>query len=757
MAITCTLKLYITQISEDKNMIVEPIYGYLYGLSLDSSKFKTIDDFQFIKPSLDMSIKLNSSQMGILPYSNFKYNYLEVFPKNQDTDGKTIYFFITDIRWVAQSTISLTLRMDVLNTFACTWTDTDVLSKQTKINRLTLKKYTKDTYHNQVDFNIPFLCDEIFPVKYLKNKWTLEDLEYPTGAKWYLIYKSRISSEDLENRPVDCFISTDSVSIKIRTKTNPDLVYSNISYDYLWILASENQNNASITFIDKDGRERTINVNGNQTRAILIQKIASGGDNYFKIGCYTYSKDAFGMYEIQWSSPFNTLEWRTAGATGDENKIKCNNVSRIRQGSGVVKYFHTDIVALTYVDPNETTTDYLLNDISTLDRTDTTLIKVIELPYCPISMTNVATLTYTTTEGFFDITMGMIRLYDTSKKLSNTIVNSPTGASNIASQFHQSITSFSSSYPNNTVMTDSLWQDFALEPMLKHSNYSSYKYVYDTFEKEFSLEELEYDQTYEYVQLFNIKFIMTTTINSRFMFDLSNNGYTYKVNGLLYPNYMFIQRNNELPLYSNAFINYIRTGYNYDQKNRYLALGQNALNLGIDTIENVGNAFSQGTEAGLISGLVKTGVGLVKGISSMAFDNVKTLLSIEQKQLSAKYQGTSFTGADDLDLMDTYAGNKLCFAIFIPSPIMIKALHQMYYYNGYPVNYYDNKLPHSNRYWFDFVQAELVFNKTKVDNISKECQIELIQKYAEGVTYYHIRNGEYDFDQKYVNHDDGLL
>ena len=107
--------------------------------------------------------------------------------------------------------------------------------------------------------------------------------------------------------------------------------------------------------------------------------------------------------------------------------------------------------------------------------------------------------------------------------------------------------------------------------------------------------------------------------------------------------------------------------------------------------------------------------------------------------------------------MNVYAGNKLRFMTFMPNAIMTKALHQLYFYTGYPQNYFSNSLPHSNRYWFDFVQADIIFKKAYVSGYSKEIQVEIVQKYAEGVTYFHRRSGSYDFEQKYVNHDNGLI
>lgn len=747
-----TITLYNTNISQDKNMIVDSIATYLD----DIVEKQVIDDFQFIKPSLVLTIKLNASQFDISPYDNyaFELNYVKIV--NVDSAGATakpLYYFIEDIKWISQSAIMLHLRLDVLNTFCSTWTESNVLDKQTRIKRATLKKYTKNTLYNKIQLNIPYLCDEINPIKYKKDNYVLDESSFPTGTKWYMIYKSRVSTEELENRPVDCFITSDSGLIKARVKANPQLSYSSMPNDYLWILGDENQNLlTNITFVDKDNETRTISFSPSpltdvRQQAILIQRLTS--PNRLRVGLYIWS------YYSGMSVPY----FRQLGASyetlGDSGAINLLNLYDVEKGryNSTIDYNEINIKSWNAYTPTSSDVDLSLKPIQDLDRTDTSLVKIIELPYCPIELTPVAALTYETDKGFFDQSMSMIRLYDTTIKLERQVECIPSDSYNINSRLVTTLNTFQVTYPNKTLI-ESHWDDLDLEPMLKHSNYYSCKYIYDSFEKEVQLEEVNVDITYAYVSKFNFTFYATSTINSRFMFDVSDNGYTYKYSKEIYQDYMFIQRNNELTLYSDSFINYIRSGYNYDQKNRFYRNIQTGGNMAIGAIES----FASGVkDKGILGSAVNTAIGVEKGVVSLMFENLQYLRDMEQKQVALKLQTETFSGADDLDLMDTYAGNKLRFMTFTPNEIMTKALHQLYFYTGYPQNYFDNALPHSNRYWFDFVQAEIIFKRGYVSQYSKEIQIEIVQKYSEGVTYFHRRNNEYDFEQKYVNHDYDLI
>ena len=109
-----TLKLYkSTKLLSDKNYIVDSLVDYLN--SFTGTNIITISDFQYIKHSLSMSLKINKSQ-SFLEFSKASndFNYISI---QNDDETYPVYYFILNKRWKAKETCELILKMDTLNTF----------------------------------------------------------------------------------------------------------------------------------------------------------------------------------------------------------------------------------------------------------------------------------------------------------------------------------------------------------------------------------------------------------------------------------------------------------------------------------------------------------------------------------------------------------------------------------------------------------------------------------------------------------------
>ena len=73
-----------------------------------------------------------------------------------------------------------------------------------------------------------------------------------------------------------------------------------------------------------------------------------------------------------------------------------------------------------------------------------------------------------------------------------------------------------------------------------------------------------------------------------------------------YEDYLLVNRNNEETIFSNDYLNYIRTGYNYDKKVREKTIDKNSLDASIMTA-----AFGLSAAAALPTG----GISLVATIT----------------------------------------------------------------------------------------------------------------------------------------------
>lgn len=99
------------KIIEGKNFMVDDISAYLG--TLESREFSNC---QFIKPALNLDIKLKLSQDIIASDIEFADNYNYVSIKDEVDGAKVYYYFIEKLEWKSANTIQLQLKEDTLNT-----------------------------------------------------------------------------------------------------------------------------------------------------------------------------------------------------------------------------------------------------------------------------------------------------------------------------------------------------------------------------------------------------------------------------------------------------------------------------------------------------------------------------------------------------------------------------------------------------------------------------------------------------------------
>ena len=384
-----------------------------------------------------------------------------------------------------------------------------------------------------------------------------------------------------------------------------------------------------------------------------------------------------------------------------------------------------------------------------IDLTDNKIIKIIKLPYFPANIIGSGIIhdaqqpayegkTYilVSENDWYYSTISLItgNAGDTiilkSSALSTSLVNqiglkddlvSLNPLCNKAIDLPVSITATRVNYANDPMA----------EPKLFHSDYYFWKYVYDSFikvvkneaylNKHYTLDDSYYKEIY---------FYMTNTINSRFMFEMHFFD-KFNFNNEDFERFLVVQRNNELTIYSSDFVNYLKTGYNYDVKNKNRQESFSWFTTGVGLTAGI---------LSLIAGSKTLGAGLIASSVLSIANSVNTTLTLEnnmeQKIAQLRNQGASVYGADDVDLMTSYnMNNKLWRAKYEVSPRMKKALADLFFYTGYIDDV--TEVPNTNtRVWFNFLQCEPHFTKTQY--ISDECLEELIKKFKGGVTYLHM-------------------
>ena len=371
-----------------------------------------------------------------------------------------------------------------------------------------------------------------------------------------------------------------------------------------------------------------------------------------------------------------------------------------------------------------------------IDRTDAKNIKLITLPYCPTPIAVSKNNVVFGNEWWY--TNNTLQLRDLSTKFKNTI---------------------ETAYPHQ--IADLVWNTYQVtldgtgnrsrkDPKLYHSDFYYKKFVYDSFGKIFRTECLDWQgslETSKDTPRFAFEFVTSRNIVSKFLFIFPE----YKTGNKGtedYDNMLAVARNNEEVLYNSQYLNYLRTGYNYDlkTKERNTAAGAAGIGLSLATLVGSMALTASGYGAGLgVAGIIGSVAGLAGSAINLAKTTAQAEENIQRKLQESQNQAVSVNAADDYDLLEAYSGNMAKMCTYEVSTQMKNALDDMFYYAGYVVN--EQYKPDVNiRYWFDFLQADLVITHT--ENLSKEITELIKKKFSEGVTFFHCHtlNGTRKWD-----------
>lgn len=145
-------------------------------------------------------------------------------------------------------------------------------------------------------------------------------------------------------------------------------------------------------------------------------------------------------------------------------------------------------------------------------------------------------------------------------------------------------------------------------------------------------------------------------------------------------------------------------------------------------------------------------------MTSAVVNNVNTIASQEQsmesKLAQLRAQSVSVSGSDDVDIMEAYTGNRAKLVQYETSPVMKKALSDLYYYTGCPTN--EMKIPEFNtRVWFNYISMEIDVLDTH--SICETFMNDLKARWANGVTILHKYNNTWDINQEKENWEVSLL
>ena len=553
---------------------------------------------------------------------------------------------------------------------------------------------------------------------------------------WYLLYRNQNdpSPDDLTN-PVDCFlipkeaVNTDSGLIE-NGRLIPSFLEDNKWYVFkLGSGQTATLSNGTIWTGTSQDTYILITKNGNKLAISLI--ITDGGSatatvkaNFDEIGYITFTSLPV-YYHIY--STFPSVGLTFSLLRNEDYDEEFNNTSASQADS-----------------------------IEYLDRTDPKNIKLIKIPYCPYNFTVTGTtLNLGSDWELVSINqsggglMNVIRLKNLNYKLNVSFTTSYNPLENFFVDDLEDIdvSVNDTRYPLATLPDSKLF----------HSEFYKPTYVYDSFTYAVQLEKVDtsnyYDETS--VSTFYIRFDMTSTINSKFMFTFTSIDFRNAESN--FANVMPIARNNEEVLYNVAYISYIKTGYNYDLKNKNIANTSNYVGLALSAA-SIGASLLAPSVPLKVMGVVASMVSLANSIKSTVVSTMQNENSIKQKLNQAANQTASVQGSDDVDLMSVYAQNRLKYFVYKPTAIMQSLINDLFFYAGYRSGRMG--LPnHNTRVNFDYLECDPTFEN--LGSIPNDCLEQLVNAFKTGVTYLHetsrTTKTKWDFRQEYENWEVSLL
>ena len=758
---TSVVKLY-------KNDILTPGRNAMYAASETASGFstwlsnslkKTITDFQYVKHGLNISIKIDANQVIInKDIPDYPYNYVSI--TNSD-DGRTFYYFIMNIEWVSQNTVRFILSIDSVATF---WDDLDFNEKTTILREHKDRFYQKDiidagaTLVRKIDEE----PEGINPIQVKQSELTITDANID-DLSWYLIYKTEQDASKLDENPVKCYLCA-SEDLKIDQATgDTSITLGNLNKNYTYFfLDTENNTNSGFSVTTTSTNTFTLDeVSGGSTAKVLVIRYDTteakwfvGSLFYDNNDVYTKNKRIFYVDSVV----LTFINGLTQGYYYTVNK----------DITDYYEYRYLATISNKYL--TGTSGDVYIKSIKTLDKTDTTIMKIINTPYCPINMTKTNNIWSFPNTWEYSREQQYLKLKD------------------LDSEFLRSIRTLT--LPNTTYkITDTTkltgLRNNDLESKIYHSDITSLSFIYDSFLKSYRREACITNDEEPVVE---IKFKQSNNIISNMLFDFTPGANQEYKQIEAFENILPCTRNNEVTIYSSDYLNYMRTGYNFDKKANSLALTQNIINSAVGLI---GTGISAGLQLGNItkgnliatdkalseqfgSDYLKTGkaddyilqtyknVKYTSGINSIAtnqmlglginagqavtntvFQALQQANSLKAKQANLAIQKASVSGSDDLNLMKYYSGNKLVMYEFGPIDVVKNNICDIFYYTGYAVNKQEipNMFSRSN---FNFIQCDPIFTTASTNKFIKPYLEDIKLRFNLGVTVYHNAD---DFDQ----------
>lgn len=681
----------------------------------------SLDKFNYIKHDLNISVKIPVDKNGF--DVNAVYNYMSIM---NEGDEYPRYYFIINRTILSDKTVRFDLYMDTISTFWNYFEFTDRCHVQRKMfDRFYKRDYYTATVTMLRDINkTPEGINPSFEFKSAK-----EIQMDPIDTNWYLIYKTPDDVASDINNPLDVLLCADE-KLPVTIQQEGPVIELALTPNYYYYFWNEDTPQGQIQDLDPLGTVES-------AQGTLIMYVA---------WCTSNNPSVVNIARVYQHVDGILQNINAVGST--TGKIKLNKVAAYRIGPALnYSPFYVQTLEKTYVNSGTSGSTNVMS-YSEVNRTDQRLVKIIKLPYCPVACTIDDDGQYSFGDNW-NLKSGLVKF-----KYDIEFDNTREGKLRFYDYLTYTIPSDSSSEPRQYTE-----RDMEAESKLYNSEFYNFNIRYADTYTTINLEQFKFLNGNAGSPNPTLTFKATNTVNSNFAFGINlvtdksmATDYWYEPSNL-YENYLFINRNNEMPIYNNAWIDYVNSGnYETDRTNFSLASAQRWISLGSSIGTNILGVAISSIGGGVGTAGVGAGIGIGSSLINSILAQVEASNTLEQKRRDLQLQATSVRGSTDVDLMSWYSGNKLVLNINEPDEVIKSKLYDLFYYCGYKTDSME-KPNFTTRWWFDYLEFTPDFDIESdgayyakyapyVDDIVKRCE--------KGLTIFHDhRNPDGDWDHKW--------
>jgi len=648
-------------------------------------------NFEYVRLNTEVVITLPLNQSNV---ADPGYNFVEII--NADS-SRPFYYWVTNVERRGEDSVRFYLSIDTISTFK------DLIANhftnETKIYRQHKDRFIKRDASNTIFYRKIDRTPEIVGLaKYRKSK-------EPVAAndKWYLVYAN---DNENTNTSITAYLvpqianSNDRIAINSDSSTityNQQFYTSDFSTDYAYLIS------ARIKFTD-DVVYPLATIHN-----LVVIRTGNGLDIYdVSDNQVLFVRGGVTHFEIQHPGVNNRIYKMNIA---DYNNLLTKGWQRLP----------SQIFDATISNNNEGEA-FQAGSISGFIRSSTKIVSIIECPYCPLYNVNSIEPNIVSEDYISSNRYWYIKINPETEFLNSI-------ATEVLNE------EFSVTLPPQG-SRNNLSRSPRYESKLYNSDFYTLKYTYDSFSKEIPLELVE-TNAQDYLPIITIEYKQSNTLRS----DLAFKFHLEQKCVEDYEEYLICNRQNNCALYNSNYLNYMRTGYQFDIKNKNQQNVMNWIGTGLQLGAGALTIAASAATANPIS--AAAGISLVTGgissITNNIYNEIKSEQNIEQKKKEAQAQTNSVSVSDDLDLLNWYNGNRLLRIKYEISDVQKAKVYQLLYRCGYAC--YDVGAPNLNsRQLFNYIEADIDLDtKTRPELIKYYADIR--ERFKKGVTVLH-KNGD---------------